>query len=918
MTYDIFKRLAAFLLAASMTFCLFACTGDDIDDNTTESGTGEIVESDSNDTTGSLEENTTEMSENKTSSTDEGETTEIGEESSAENSTSDTTEAEESDTTEAEESDTTESEGGDTTESEEENTTETEDDSTSESEEESTLETSGEDVTTAECTHNSLLGDMVKNQDGSLLYTYKCASCGTKIGERAVSSEINRYDDMTAMDMTNMSGELKYDSKGGFSYISCVGNDVFAQSGGYVTLFNEELSDPGRYLVIKYRTSGSMDISLRIGATHHWLSKADTPKEWRVYVVDISQSADYGFNAAASKANELYLRLFCSSEKATAGYTIDIAYVAIADNIEEARKLLSAEEGYHTSFVSDSESKWVLGGECNNDGECIGECSYAWMTAASDDDIMYQYRCIGCEEVLETRKVPSSINKYYTPDKFTSSYNNRNRKPTRTEEIENGIVFTRFVNAPDVASSTALTLVNKESISGGDYLVIKYRTDCSDDKTKMRFSVKSVSATNSSDSKTYNTGDISYLKQPTDGFWLTGYVDLKGTAVEGLITSDREVTVTITMIHDGDESEYTVDIAYLAFVNTLDEAQKMLSVDERLTDGLYDLEWSAAEFNRDLAPLIKDKADNELQFIHFADIHRGLNAWNRVVEYYNEYSDYIDFAVHSGDYVGAYNSTEGGNYNDLYNKGTQSVGPVYNVVGNHDIYAVAGGSTKLDKADVIDTLFNKTDNWNVNYMGGSAVNTSYYRDFADQKVRFIVLDNYHSESGQAAWLEELLEEAKEMDYHVLTSMHEPTARVVTPIDTAFHSSKVYTSGFRTSAFDKILGDFIKDGGKFIANLTGHWHIDYAGYTANGVLNLSVEIGSAGAVGSEQLDGRPQIQGERGYDAFNVINVNASTGIFEIVRIGNNSDSIGREKTSLVYDYLNKTVISENGSARQVD
>ncbi len=322
-----------------------------------------------------------------------------------------------------------------------------------------------------------------------------------------------------------------------------------------------------------------------------------------------------------------------------------------------------------------------------------------------------------------------------------------------------------------------------------------------------------------------------------------------------------------------------------------------------------------ADFNKDLESLITDKAANELQFIHFADIHRRVETWNRIVDYYNDYSDYIDFAVHAGDYVGAYNSPENGNYNDMYSVGMESDKPVYNVVGNHDIYANAGGSKKHDKNGIISTLFTKTDDWDVNFMSGTAVNTSYYRDFPEQKVRFIVLDNYNSEAGQLGWFKGLLDEAKAMDYHVLTSMHEPTAAIVKPLDTSFHSLLAGTSGFRTSKFDEAIGDFIKEGGKFIANLTGHWHIDIMGYTANGVLNISIEIATANAVGSEQLDGRPQTPGVRGFDAFNVVNVNTETGIFEIVRIGNDVDSNRRQKTTLVFDYVNGDIISENGVAK---
>ena len=83
------------------------------------------------------------------------------------------------------------------------------------------------------------------------------------------------------------------------------------------------------------------------------------------------------------------------------------------------------------------------------------------------------------------------------------------------------------------------------------------------------------------------------------------------------------------------------------------------------------------ELNRDVEPLIvqgsasrtrffKSKFDDKfkpLQFVHFSDVHAVLDLWNRMVEYVNYYKDYIDFAIHTGDYCGGNQEV----YVDFYN-----------------------------------------------------------------------------------------------------------------------------------------------------------------------------------------------------------------------------------------------------------
>ena len=41
-----------------------------------------------------------------------------------------------------------------------------------------------------------------------------------------------------------------------------------------------------------------------------------------------------------------------------------------------------------------------------------------------------------------------------------------------------------------------------------------------------------------------------------------------------------------------------------------------------------------------------------LTFVHASDIHAHKDCWDRMVRYINHYSEYISFAVHTGDYCG--------------------------------------------------------------------------------------------------------------------------------------------------------------------------------------------------------------------------------------------------------------------------
>ncbi len=324
------------------------------------------------------------------------------------------------------------------------------------------------------------------------------------------------------------------------------------------------------------------------------------------------------------------------------------------------------------------------------------------------------------------------------------------------------------------------------------------------------------------------------------------------------------------------------------------------------------------ELNRDLAPHIiqasygrsqhfetegYDKYD-PLTFILSGDMHESLDNWNRMVEFTNFYKEYIDFAIHVGDYCGG----NQGYYTDMYNEGTKCDLPILNLPGNHDTME-AGGSVQssASKQSVFEKLYGTSDSWGVTFMDGE-YSLNYYRDFPDSNIRLIALDLYYDIDEQKLWLKDLLDDAKAKGLHVITAMHEPSDRIIYPENTNFHSINEWEliSSRGKKAFEDIIAEFKDNGGIHIANLAGHDHHDSFGYTALGVLNIVVETGKASFLTWSDAN---RVKGTRTWDAFDFVAVDTDVGTITLIRVGNNVDNLMREKKVLCYDYINGRIIS---------
>ncbi len=295
-----------------------------------------------------------------------------------------------------------------------------------------------------------------------------------------------------------------------------------------------------------------------------------------------------------------------------------------------------------------------------------------------------------------------------------------------------------------------------------------------------------------------------------------------------------------------------------------------------------------------------------LEFVHITDIHAHKTEWNRVVEYIDEYEEYIDFAIHTGDYCG----TSVDNMVDLYSLAKPEKRVIYNMVGNHDTYrSYASGETPKSATteETYNAVFSDIGNWDVTF-GDEAYATYYYKDFNESGIRLIVLNDQQWSDAQGQWLSEILVDANQKGLAVITASHMSTGYMATPIESSFtpvddNYSFAYKGG---RDIEPYIVEFKNNGGEHISHLCGHNHFDNIGYTKEGTLNIQLES-TSGTIDARLESVR--VEGTKSFDCFNVMAVDVNTKRIKIVRIGCNSNAALQGKTVLCYDYENKKVIS---------
>ena len=316
------------------------------------------------------------------------------------------------------------------------------------------------------------------------------------------------------------------------------------------------------------------------------------------------------------------------------------------------------------------------------------------------------------------------------------------------------------------------------------------------------------------------------------------------------------------------------------------------------------------ELNKDVEKHVLNSSG--VTFVHFSDVHARPKLWDRIVEYINNYPQ-ISFALHTGDYCGGSQKV----YADMY-QGKACRCPIYNCVGNHDCYSGEGAWLLNEKSVAYNLLFNHIENWDATFFN-IPYSMCYYKDF--ENLRIIVLDDYYDIWQNRQWLRKILKDAYEKNIHVLTAQHEPTGYIEHPLNTNFQTFENLVEKHKKGELERVnfdfdhrarvlyedvIGEFISYGGKYICNIAGHDHNDQIGFTDKGILNIAIQ----NATSWDGITDTQRVIGERSEDCFNVMSVDTSKNTFKLVRIGANTDRLGRCKKMLVYDYKNKKILKE--------
>lgn len=310
-----------------------------------------------------------------------------------------------------------------------------------------------------------------------------------------------------------------------------------------------------------------------------------------------------------------------------------------------------------------------------------------------------------------------------------------------------------------------------------------------------------------------------------------------------------------------------------------------------------------------VANLAYTKGSYPLVLAHFSDIHGSGENYERINMFVEKMGGYINDVISTGDNV--YTS-----WSDSFAYWTNQT--MLNVIGNHDTAKYENGYdwTYYAGKDAYDRYFAPfIANWDVTQPADAATNgyCYYYKDYATQGIRLIVLDCMGWDATQLSWLVSTLSSAKTGGLSVVIAIHyQFDGAGVTPLETGFNSYLGWSTGSDTYTPDAAISavdDFITGGGKFICWIAGHTHRDLAGYLAGHNNQLCIVVGTD-ASDSDNLvyADSARIAGTDSQDLFNVIAFDATQHQIRIVRIGSDSNKQLQSRKTLCIGY------SEDGAA----
>lgn len=336
------------------------------------------------------------------------------------------------------------------------------------------------------------------------------------------------------------------------------------------------------------------------------------------------------------------------------------------------------------------------------------------------------------------------------------------------------------------------------------------------------------------------------------------------------------------------------------------------------------------QLNRPTRIASRQLAQPSLCLLHFSDIHGDARCLQNVCDFAENYSMWINDIIHTGDIM----QTSGGPDPDFWTD-IPEAGKILNCIGNHDtlLYEDWYGMTMPDAYDKYFAPY--ISSWGVTYQVNK---TFYYKDYADEKVRLIVLDIMHQTTEQLTWFQNTLTSARTAGQHVMVALHGMSHWLFDSYNTPWDDKPlvpIYKNGFSYSddpadppkdtssatsqdypnypwnisdAYATAVDAFIDAGGDFICWLHGHTHFKMLAKLHTHPRQLDVAVGEAGLpdyAWSYVWGRRP---GTKSEDNFNLVAVDTYSKILRIAKVGVDYDRAMRHVDTVSYDYGTREII----------
>lgn len=323
----------------------------------------------------------------------------------------------------------------------------------------------------------------------------------------------------------------------------------------------------------------------------------------------------------------------------------------------------------------------------------------------------------------------------------------------------------------------------------------------------------------------------------------------------------------------------------------------------------------------------------------FTDIHGSADAYKRINDWSDYYTNSIDDVIATGDLVEVHFFEDFSWWNNS---------KILQVLGNHDSWASESDFDQsqypgLNYEDMVYGKYSATrdiikqkyvydkfiapnvSNWNV--IQPALADTYglcfFYKDYGN--IRMIALDGNHYDRGdylidgvdvQAQWLRSVLSDALLAGKSCVISCHyQPWSLEL--IDCSFNRDRgrhtLNPTPNMTDAASAV-SDFIGSGGDFICWISGHRHYDFIGMcsaTENPflVISLTCSSWSKNAINAAHLNMRKA--NTKTQDAFAMISFDAERGLIKMLRVGADTNENMEKSRNIVFRY--KDVVDEYGN-----